>query len=197
VAGDAHPPTQTGCFPVNSGASFGSSTAIRLLGADLVCRILLVAILAAVSHQFEWEWLRFLTSEAVLRLSASLGMVTERVSFDTISIQREFFRFVISCTFVDVFIGAIPLVWDLKKSISGNFLTLIALAAGLFGFNALRLEAAQLFHACGVPWIAADEILGGFAYFGAWLFVSRWLGISRLIGYVDTLRLPRIGGHLC
>lgn len=166
---------------MNSGAPFGSSTAIRLSSAELVCRILLVAILVIVSHQFGWEWLRLLTSEAVLRLSASLGMVTERVSFDTISIQGEFFRFVISCTFVDVFIGAIPLVWNLKKSISGNFLTLTALAASLFGFNTFRLEAAQLLHACGAPWIAADEILGGFAYFGAWLFVTRWLGLSRLI----------------
>jgi len=142
------------------------------LGRVFVCRALLVSILVILTHQFAWGWLRFLTSEAVLRLSASLGMETQRVAADTIRVQGELFRFVISCTFVDVVMGAIPLVWNLKKSISSNLLTVISLAVGLFGFNALRLEIGQLLYAYGAPWSLADGVLGGVAYFAVWLVIA-------------------------
>jgi hypothetical protein len=178
-----HPPQQTGYFPVNSGASSAASRFCSL-SAGLVYRAVLMAILVALTHKYGWEWLRLLTSEAVLRVSASLGMAAERVSFDTIRIHGELFRFVISCTFVDVFMGVIPFVWNLEKSGFKNFLTLIALAVSLFCLNVLRLEVGQQLHACGVPWIVADEVLAGFAYFSTWLYISRCLALSRLIGGV-------------
>jgi hypothetical protein len=130
-----------------------------------------VAIFVILTYQFEWGWLRFLTAEAVLRISKSLGMATELVSFDLIRVQGELFRIEISCTFVDVFMGTIPLVWNLKKSIPRNLLMLAVLAVSSFGFNILRLEIVQLLHACGAPWTLADGIIGGAAYFIMWLFI--------------------------
>ena len=124
-----------------------------------------------LTHQFEWGRLRALTAEALLRISKALGMATELVSFDIIRVHGELFRIEISCTFVDVFMGAIPLVWNLKKSIPRNLLMLIALAVSFFGFNILRLEIAQLVHGCGAPWILTDGIIGGAAYFIVWLFI--------------------------
>src|SRR5260370_17454172 len=85
---------------------------------------------------------RFLTSECVLRISASLGLAASRVSFDTILVGGQAFQFVIACTFVDVFMGSIPLLWDLKKSVLRNILGLIATATVLFGFNVVRLVVA-------------------------------------------------------
>jgi hypothetical protein len=187
-----HPPQQTVCFPVNSGLSFRSSAATRLysLSAGVVCRAVLMAIFVTLSHEFGWGWLRLLTSEAVLRISAALGMAAERASFDTIRVEGELFRFVISCTYADVFMGMIPFVWRLKKSVCENFLMHIALAVSLFGVNVLRLEVGQLLYACGTPWIVADKILGGFAYFGIWLFINWWLGLSRLIGCLVAPQEP-------
>jgi len=156
-----------------------SSAATRVFprGSRFLCRILLVAIFVILTHQFEWGWLRVLTAQAVLLISKPLGMTTELVSFDMIRVHGELFRIVISCTFVDVFMGAIPLVWNLKKSIPRNLLMLIVLAVSFFGFNILRLEIAQLLHACGAPWILADGIIRGAAYFTVWLFiVSRFSG---------------------
>jgi exosortase/archaeosortase len=143
------------------------------LGREFLCRVGLVAVFAAAAHQFQWEWLRFLTSECVLRISASLGMAASRASFDTIQVGRQAFQFVIACTFVDVFMGSIPLLWDLKKSVPRNILWLIAAAAVLFGFNVVRLEVAQLLYDRGVSWTVADEVLGGFAYFAVWLAIWR------------------------
>lgn len=132
---------------------------------EVICRFACVVIVVAASHQFDWEWLRFATSEMILRMSAALCMVTERISSDTISIHGNLTRFVISCTFVDVFVGAIPLLWELKRSLVRNLETLVIFAAGLFALNLVRLEITQVLHAGGVSWTLADTVLGGVVYF--------------------------------
>jgi hypothetical protein len=142
------------------------------LGRAFLCRALLVAIVVTLTHQFEWRGLRYFTSEAVLCLSKSLSLSVERVSADTIRVQGNLFQFVVSCTFVDVVVGAIPLVWALNKSIAANLLIVIQLAIGLFGFNIVRLGIGQLVYARGAPWFLADDLLGGIAYFAVWIFIA-------------------------
>ena len=143
------------------------------LSGEFWCRAALVAVLAATAHQVPWEWLRFLTSECILRVSASLGMATSRVSFDTILVEGQPFQFVIACTFVDVFMGSIPLLWDLKRSVPRNILWLIATSTVLFGFNLVRLEVAQVLYYRGGSWTVADGVIGGIAYFAVWLAIWR------------------------
>jgi len=140
---------------------------------EFCCRVGLVAIFVASAYQTSWEWLRLLTSECVLRISASLGMTTSRLSFDTILVGGQATQYVIACTFVDVFIGAIPLLWNPKNSVLRNVSLLIATAGALFGFNVVRLEIAQVLYYQGVPWTVADEVLGGVAYFVVCLAI--WL----------------------
>jgi len=168
--------------------SSSAATLVFARGYRFLCRILLVAIFVILTHQFEWGWLRALTAEAVLLISKSLGMATELVSFDIIRVHGELFHIVTSCTFVDVFIGAIPLVWNLKKSISRNLLMLAVLAVSSFGFNILRLGIVQLLRACGAPWILADGVLGGAAYFMVWLFI-----MSRFSGNWSEAGWPKAG----
>lgn len=140
---------------------------------EFCCRVGLVAIFVAGAYQTSWDWLRLLTSECVLRISALLGMTTSRLSFDTILVGRQATQYVIACTFVDVFMGAIPLLWNLKDSLLRNVSLVIATAGALFGFNVVRLEIAQILRYQGVPWIVADEVLGGVAYFVVWLAIWR------------------------
>ena len=149
--------------------------AIRLprLSRESLARASLVVLFVLLSYQFPWQWLRFVTSVAVLRISASLGMATARVSFDTIRIHGQLFRVEIACTFVDVFMGSIPLLWDVGKSLLQNASRLLAVAVIFFALNLVRLEIAQVLYARGVPWTLADGVLGGFAYFAVWLFVWR------------------------
>ena len=148
---------------------------IRLsrLSREFPFRASLVALFVLLTYQFSWQWLRFVTSVAVLHISASLGMATARVSFDTIRIHRQLFRLVIACTFVDVVMGSIPLLWDVRKSLLRNASRFLAVAFIFFGLNLVRLEIAQVLYFRGVPWTLADEVLGGFAYFAVWLFLWR------------------------
>jgi hypothetical protein len=157
--------------PIPAPGYGASSHGLPHLSREFLCRAGLVAIFATIAHQLRWEWLQFLTSEAILRISASLGMATARMSVDTIRVQGQPFQFVIACTFVDVFMGSIPLLWDLKKSLLKNASWLVAAAMILFGFNVVRLEIGQVLYAHGASWTLADDVLGGFAYFTVWLFL--------------------------
>jgi hypothetical protein len=87
---------------------------------EILCRGILLAALVASTYQFGWDWLRFLTSETISRMSGALGMSVTRISLDTVRVDGEFYQFAIPCTFVDAFIGAIPLLWDLARSFSQN-----------------------------------------------------------------------------
>lgn len=144
------------------------------LSRGFLCRAFLVAIFATLTHQYQWSGLRYFTSEAVLRLSRTVGLSVERVSADTVRVQGNLFQFVTSCTFADVVIGTIPLVWAFKRSIAANLLTVLPLTVGLFAFNLVRLEVSQLLFARGAPWILADGLIGGIAYFAVWIFIVSW-----------------------
>jgi hypothetical protein len=138
---------------------------ILLPSNEFLCRAGLSALLAIDAHLFRWEWLRFLTSEAILRSSAFLGMTTARVSFDTVAIQGELFQYFVSCTFADLFLGVLPFIWRGNFSPLRNLLRLALSAAAIFAFNLLRLELGQIAFRYGVPWILAHEIPSGFALF--------------------------------
>jgi hypothetical protein len=149
-----------------------ASSELHLTG-DFLCRAVLVLVFVTITHQLRWEWLRFLTSEAILRMSPWFGIAIERVSFDTILARGTFFRFVVACTFVDVFMGSVPLLWNLSRSLLRNLCWLVGVAAILFSFNLVRLEIGQILYARGVSWTFADEVLGGFAYFSVWIVIWR------------------------
>ena len=128
-------------------------------------------MLVAACHQLRWGWLCFITSEAVLRMSTALGLSALRLSSDTIVVHGQAVCYVTSCTFIDVLAGAIPLLWDIHRSLRANAGKLLIAAALLFAFNLVRLELAQLVHAAGISWETADGVVGGIAYFLVWLAI--------------------------
>ena len=156
-----------------------------LSGAQgVLCRAVVLVLLVTVCHQFRWEWLGWVTSEAVLRMSTALGLSALRLSPDTIVVQGQAVRYVTSCTFIDVLAGAIALLWNIHVSLSANARKLLIAAALLFGFNLVRLEIAQLVHAGGISWETADGVVGGLAYFLVWLAIWRqcdWTARTTLV----------------
>jgi hypothetical protein len=140
---------------------------------EFLCRLCLTALLVGVAHELRWEGLRFLTSEVILRLSALLGMATARISFDTIELQDQWLQILVSCTFVEIFVGSVPLIWRLDLSLLRNLSRLVAFAGALFALNILRLEPGQIAYSYGAPWILAHDIPLGFACFAIWVFIWR------------------------
>ncbi len=144
----------------------------ELPSRSFLLRVGLAVAVAAAAHQFGWKSLRFATSEIILRFASQFGFEAARISFDTIWIHGTFFQFAISCTFIDVVLGAIPLVWNGEKGLRRNLLYLGAMMGALFSFNILRLTASQLLYVGGVPWPLADGVLGSLSYFAVWLVIT-------------------------
>src|SRR5689334_15647218 len=106
----------------------------------IALRLGLCAIAVVLCYQFQWGWLRYLTSESQMRLDALLGMPHQRVAQDMLLWKGTLYQYVNACTFVDVWFGAIPLMWNLKRTIWANIGRAIALAVVLFVFNVTRLS---------------------------------------------------------
>jgi hypothetical protein len=143
----------------------------------LACRILLVlpAVMIALTA-FNWEGLRFLTSEADLRLSSLLAIPMQRLSFDTLEWEGKAFQFTSGCTFVHVYFASIPFLWISGRSLVRNMLRVAAFAPCFFLLNIARLAAGDLayLHVHGLPWDWAHELSTGVAYFVVWLGLFEW-----------------------
>jgi hypothetical protein len=146
---------------------------------------LLVAAVIAL-HLLEWNGLRYWTSEAVLRLSNLLALPMYRVSHDVVSLHAQLFNYTVSCTFIDVLCGVIPLTWNRGRSAVSNLLTMAGFASGLFVFNILRLTLGFLLYGHGVPWAIGHEAMSGVAYFMVWLWLMRQLD-DPIARYIERL----------
>src|ERR1035438_10855281 len=88
----------------------------KLREHGLALRVLLVPVFVAgcflVGYCLDtWSWLRVLTTVTLVQISAALGIPMYRIGADVITVAGISARFVVSCTMIDAFFGAIPLLW--------------------------------------------------------------------------------------
>jgi len=142
------------------------------LSPTLLKRLPLVLVAVVACYQFNWDSLRYLTSEVALRFAELRGFPAERLGPDLISWNGGLYQFGIACTFADVFCGAVPLVWG--SGAACNIRNIVGLAAALFVFNLIRRCLTDLVFSAGAPWPVADQAIGGAAYFAVWICLVRW-----------------------
>jgi len=157
----------------------------RLLAGELPLRFALVAAAVCVCYLFEWHWLRWLTAEFNSRLDLLAGVHLQRISYDTVAYNGKVYKYVIACTFADVWCGAIPLLWSLRASVSRNLYLIAIFTVGLFAFNVVRLSISDVLFAAGLSWDLAHNVLSGVAYYLIW----RWIWARRPWGQADADRV--------
>lgn len=141
----------------------------------LLVRFALAAVAVAFSYCFRWEFLRFLTSEANLRFDSLFGIHLQRISADTVMWRGVVYHYENACTFVDVFFGSIPLLWNLRRTIVENVLFLTVVAGGMFFYNVFRLSVSDVLFAAGLPWDLAHNVISGLTYFVVWVWIWKRL----------------------
>lgn len=156
---------------VHNASVLTQSSRNRSQSRALAIRFTLAALAVAVSYFFRWELLRLWTSEANLRLDLLAGIHLQRISSDTVMWRGVLYRYENACTFVDVWFGSIPLLWNLGRSVTRNALFMTAVAAGLFCFNVFRLSVSDVLFAAGLPWNLAHNVVSGISYFVVWLWI--------------------------
>ncbi|MBV9480695.1 MAG: hypothetical protein JO249_08070 [Acidobacteria bacterium] len=142
----------------------------------------MAALAVAVSYLFRWESLRFLSSEANLRLDLLAGIHLQRISNDTVMWKGVLYRYENPCTFVDVWFGSVPLLWNLACPVIWNIGFMAIVAMGMFCFNALRLSVSDILFAAQVPWNLAHNVISGLSYFLVWVWI--WTRLN------DSYRSP-------
>jgi hypothetical protein len=139
----------------------------------LVWRAMLVPVFVLGSYQFEWSLLRRWTTAAIFTISRHIGLPISRIGPDLVDLNGTLIQFVIGCTLIDAFSGAIPLLWNLSGSVKSNLVRLVTIFVVMFTLNVGRLEIGFAAFAHGVPWVLAHECISGLTYFILLLFVVR------------------------
>lgn len=137
----------------------------------LLVRFALAAIAVAISYCFRWAFLRYWTSEANLRIDLLFGIHLLRVSVDSVMWKGVLYRYENACTFIDVFFGSIPLLWQLHQSIVRNLGFLALVALGMFCFNVFRLSVSDSLFSAGLSWDLAHNVVSGISYFAVWVWI--------------------------
>jgi len=139
---------------------------------SLALRIALVPVFVALCYLLQWWWLRMATTTALLDLSGWLGVPMRRLGPDVVTLDGLAIQFIIPCTMVDAFFGAIPLLW--RRSAGWlNLPRLAVVFGGIFALNLIRLEVGFVALHRGVPWWLAHEVVAGFAYFAVFLLIAK------------------------
>jgi len=153
----------------------------HLWSSGLLIRFALVPLFVGFCYLFHWQFLRYLTSEANLRLDLLAGIHLQRLSADLVMWKGALYKYENACTFVDVFFGTIPLVWDWRRSIARNLGLLGVVAVAYFAFNVFRLTVSDILFAIGLPWDLAHNVISGISYFAVWVWIWTQLRRMRLV----------------
>ncbi len=145
----------------------------RRFSPEALLRFGLVPVAVGVCYLFGWHWLRHLTLELNLIIDSWFGIHLQRLSAETVMWNGGLFRYEIACTMADVWCGALPLLWNTRKSIVRNLVIWMALGIVLIAFNVTRLSVSDVLFAMGIPWDLAHNVISGVSYFLIWTWLWR------------------------
>lgn len=143
----------------------------KLRANKLASRVLLVPVFVGACYLFDWYWLRVLTTVTLVQISSVLGISMVRTGADVVRVAGLSAQFIVACTMIDAFFGAIPLLWRTSASWVQNFMRLSAVLIGVFVLNIVRLELGFIAMTRGVPWWLSHEVVAGVAYFCLYVFI--------------------------
>ncbi len=130
-------------------------------------KVPLVVLGVLFAHSLQWHALRAWTCGACVALCALLGLPVSRLGDVSLALPGHPITIGISCTMIDVFCGAVPLLWP-----SGR--RLLAFFGGLLVLNLVRLVGGFWLLYRGVAWELCHEVVAGVVFFLVLEWVVRW-----------------------
>lgn len=138
---------------------------------SLWCRVALVPVFVGLCYLHDWPGLRAATTAILVQVSEVLHVPMHWLDWDSVELGGLHIQFVIACTMLDAFFGAIPLLWRTSAGLARNFVRLSVVFLAVCLLNILRLEAGFVALSAGVPWWLAHECVAGVAYFCLFAFI--------------------------
>ena len=140
----------------------------RPFAREMASRCLLAVLAVALCYCLQWEWLRRFTADANVWLDSLAGVQLQRLSFDTVAWHGQFYRYVVACTFADVWCGSLAFLWRIDETFSRNAAVIVVWSVLLFAFNIFRLSLSDVLFAQGLSWNLAHNVVSGISYFAVW-----------------------------
>lgn len=144
-------------------------------------RLALAGAIIALANALDWTWLRWLSSELALQFASWRGFDVQRTAVDTVGWNGHVYAYSVSCTFVDLALAMVVMVWRGALRLRDNLLRaglaiaavllltqmknaaqFIAIDAG-YGWNDVRIIGNMLAYSLAVSWALfrlEDDIAG-------------------------------------
>jgi hypothetical protein len=142
----------------------------RFLDRALFWRVSIALAAVLVSLHFEWLTLRFLTSEAVLRMTQAFSLPIRRVGFDQLAFRDTIIQFTVACTWISGLFGILPLL-RMRGPRSANLRRTAIFVLGFFSLNLVRIELVVLSYRPGMSWSLEHGWITGASEFVVYLWV--------------------------
>jgi hypothetical protein len=133
-------------------------------------RVSLALMAVLLCLQFDWHLLRFLTSEAALRITAAVGLPIQRVAFDELEFSDTVIQFTVNCTWIVGLFGIVPLL-RMRGTWWLNLRRMSLFISGFFLLNLLRIEIIILCYKPGISWNREHGWITGVSEFLVYLWV--------------------------
>ncbi len=133
-------------------------------------RVSLAIAAVLFCFQFDWYMLRFLTSEATLRITAVLGLPIQRVAFDKLKYRDCLINFTVTCTWINGLFGIVPLL-RVYGSWRENLRRMAIFVPGFFLANLVRIEIIILIYRPRISWNLEHGWITGLSEFLVYLWV--------------------------
>jgi hypothetical protein len=148
-------------------------TSGRAFPREFLLRVGLVPVAVGICYLFSWDGLRSLTTLLSVDMTAWAFPEWIRIGPDRAAFHGMVFYYTIACTLVDVWAGAVPLVWKIRSSVAGNLGYLAALAFLIFAMNTIRQASVNLLYGAGLPLTPVHDVLAASAYLVVWIEILR------------------------
>jgi hypothetical protein len=125
----------------------------------VVCLVLLAEATAiAAFYGLEWIWLRSLHVAFLQTILPALGCSVE-ASGDLLTVQGHAFKIDADCTYIDLVLCSLPLLWRVHRRRSANLAVLAGFAAGVAVVNLARVLFGVYALANGVSMFWAHDLV--------------------------------------
>jgi hypothetical protein len=141
-------------------------------------RVALVPVFVALAYTFSWGAWRAWVAGAIVAALDVLGAPVARLGPVLFAFDGNLYQVVLSCTALDAFFGAIPLIWRWQRP-ARSVVEVASVLLVLSVVNLFRLVLGFVLYWGGVPWILAHEVIAGVFYFVLFLWIARrrsWIG---------------------
>ncbi|MCA9780244.1 MAG: hypothetical protein KC800_26140 [Candidatus Eremiobacteraeota bacterium] len=126
-----------------------------------------------LAYLLPWSGLKAWTAGACVSLCRFLGLPAVRASETSMFLGDQCFENSTACTMIDVYLGALGLLWMASRSVRENLELAAFFFLGLTALNLARLTAGFWLLENGVSWLIGHEVLAGLTYFLIFEWICR------------------------